>query len=66
VAVVGPAVVSATGTRWTLERAALEPLSSRGVSNVIVADEARITVHQGVVLVSNPGPVVAVGARTGS
>lgn len=66
VALVGPAVVSARGTRWTLERAALEPLASRGVSNVIVADEARVIVHQGVVLVLNPGPVVATGARTGS
>jgi thiamine pyrophosphokinase len=66
VALVGPAVVSARGTRWTLKRAALQPLASRGVSNVIVADEAHLIVHEGVVLVSNPGPVVAVGSRTGA
>lgn len=50
----GPAVVSFTGVRWPLDRAVLGPLSSLGVSNLVVADPARFTVHEGTVLLVQP------------
>lgn len=47
----GPATgVTTTGLRFPLEDARLEPGSSRGVSNVMVATRATVTVDDGVVL----------------
>jgi thiamine pyrophosphokinase len=48
----GPAVVSASGVRWPLDRAELLPTGSRGLSNVIgSAGVATLAVHAGTVLV---------------
>ena len=51
----GDATVSATGVRWTLNSALLVAGSTRGISNVAIAAEAVITVHDGAVLVSEGG-----------
>ncbi len=51
--------VSTTGLEYELRHEALEPGSSRGISNVFAEDEARITVERGVVLVLRPGTEAA-------
>ena len=51
IAVGTTARVSVTGARWPLDSAAVEPLSSLGVSNVVGADGAVVQVHEGIVLV---------------
>lgn len=53
VALISQAVVSCTGVTWPLDSHTLEPLSSYGVSNVITAESAVISVHDGVVLVTS-------------
>jgi thiamine pyrophosphokinase len=50
-AVLTEAVVSVAGVRWELDRARLAPLSSRGLSNVIVAPQALVSVDSGTVAV---------------
>lgn len=45
-------VVSESGMRWNLDRAGLEFLSDRGVSNVVESAAACVEVHEGLVLVS--------------
>ena len=51
----GPATgVRTTGLRWALEGETLEPGSSRGVSNVLVAPEATVTLETGVILAVRP------------
>ncbi|MDR3685933.1 MAG: thiamine diphosphokinase [Coriobacteriia bacterium] len=55
VALIGSAVVSATGVEWPLDRAMLSPLSGLGVSNVVTSDDGCVvTVHEGVLLVLAP------------
>ena len=52
----GPAVGIVTdGLRYPLSGETLEPGSSRGVSNVFVAPEARIALERGVLLAVRPG-----------
>lgn len=56
-AVGGPARgVTTAGLRWELHAETLLPGSSRGLSNERVADEARVQVEDGVLLVVEPGP----------
>jgi thiamine pyrophosphokinase len=51
----GPAVVSATGVRWPLDRRELSATTTLGISNVVAGgDPALIVVHTGVVLVVSP------------
>ena len=51
----GPATgVRTTGLRWALEGETLEPGSSRGVSNVLTAPEATVTLETGVILAVRP------------
>lgn len=50
IAALAPSVVSVTGVRWPLDRATLVPLSSLGLSNLIVESEARVAVESGVVV----------------
>jgi thiamine pyrophosphokinase len=53
----GPAVgVRTDGLAYPLRGETLEPGSSRGVSNVFVAPEARITLDRGVLLAIRPDP----------
>lgn len=50
-----PAVVSATGVRWPLDREMLTPSSTRGVSNVVTSEAGAIViVHEGVLLAIEP------------
>ncbi|HSK48754.1 MAG TPA: thiamine diphosphokinase [Coriobacteriia bacterium] len=53
-AVLGEAIVSLSGVRWPLDKFALAPASSLGLSNVISNDRAVIRVHQGAVLAMSP------------
>lgn len=50
----GPAVVTATGLAWELDRDELSPFEARGVSNEVVTTPARVRVNSGVVLVTRP------------
>lgn len=50
----GPAVVSATGVRWPLSDETLLPTAARGVSNVLVADHATVTLNAGILWVLAP------------
>ena len=53
----GPAVgVRTSGLEYPLAGETLAPGSSRGVSNVFVADAARVTLEKGVLLVVRPEP----------
>ena len=53
----GPAVgVRTSGLEYPLAGETLEPGSSRGVSNLFVADTARVTLEAGVLLVVRPEP----------
>lgn len=57
-AVHGPADgVVTDGLVYPLRGETLEPGSSRGISNVFAADEARIALERGVLLVVRPGPL---------
>jgi thiamine pyrophosphokinase len=47
----GDAVVSATGTRWTLDHDVLPFGTSRGISNEATEERVTISVHSGTVLV---------------
>lgn len=48
----GGALVSATGVHWPLDRALLEPTSTRGLSNVVAGSKrAVIVAHEGIALV---------------
>jgi thiamine pyrophosphokinase len=50
-----PAVVSAEGMRWDLDRVALDHTTSRGLSNRIASESgARISVSEGAILVFAP------------
>jgi thiamine pyrophosphokinase len=61
-AVHGPAVgVSSEGLRYALHGETLEPGSSRGLSNVFAADEARVSVERGVLLAIRPSGIVLAG-----
>jgi thiamine pyrophosphokinase len=52
----GPAEgVTTEGLRYELRGETLAPASSRGVSNVFAAEQARITVRRGVLLAIRPG-----------
>ena len=52
----GPAEgVTTEGLRYPLRDETLAPASSRGVSNVFAAEQARITVRRGVLLAIRPG-----------
>jgi thiamine pyrophosphokinase len=51
----GDATVSVAGVRWPLDAAVLVAGSTRGISNVVTAEESIITVHDGAVLVSEGG-----------
>ncbi len=51
IALAGSATVTCAGVRWPLVRAQLEPLGTHGISNVIVADPARVELHSGCVAV---------------
>lgn len=46
--------IHTTGLRWALEGETLEPGSTRGVSNVLVAPEATVTLETGVILAIRP------------
>ena len=48
---VGDAVVSEQGFRWSLDRERLAPLADRGVSNKVVSDDCAVTCHAGVLAV---------------
>ena len=62
-AVGGPARgVHASGLRWPLEGAVLEPGSSRGISNEFSHGTARLAVEDGVLLAIRPGRVRDEGA----
>ncbi len=50
----GGARVSISGTRWELADEQLAPLSSQGLSNVIVEEQARFNVREGSALVIVP------------
>jgi len=45
------ASVSVSGARWPLSHEHLEPLSRRGLSNVVTDESAHIAIHEGSVLV---------------
>lgn len=45
------ATVTVTGARWPLSHERLEPLSRRGLSNLVIGESAHIAVHEGLVLV---------------
>jgi len=45
------ATVSVSGTRWPLSHEHLEPLSRRGLSNLVIGEAAHIAIHEGSVLV---------------
>jgi thiamine pyrophosphokinase len=53
-AVHGAATVRTSGLRWPLQRERLEPGTSRGLSNVMVAEVAEVSVDDGVVAVVLP------------
>ena len=55
VAIGAPAILSTEGLQYPLENESLRPTSARGLSNVMSADRAEIAVHDGVVLVLQPG-----------
>jgi len=56
-AVGGPALgVQTEGLSWPLDGDTLDPGSSRGISNLLEGDEARVTITGGVLLVVQPGP----------
>lgn len=44
---VSGAIVSITGVRWPLVSERIDTLSSRGISNRVVEEEARVMVHEG-------------------
>ena len=47
----GPAVLTCRGSRWELDHAVLDPMSSRGLSNYVVDDRrVRADIHDGVCL----------------
>jgi thiamine pyrophosphokinase len=46
----GEATVSISGVEWELDHAILTPSHSRGVSNVVVASQLGLAVHEGVVI----------------
>lgn len=48
---VGDAVVSEHGLRWSLDHERLAPLADRGVSNKVVSDDCVVTCHAGVLAV---------------
>lgn len=62
IALAGDAVVSCDGVKWPLEHAVLSPLSSLGVSNVVLSS-ARFTVHAGSVLLVSEAVDYAEQAR---
>jgi thiamine pyrophosphokinase len=47
----GQAVVSIKGVEWELDHALLAPSFSRGVSNVVVAEQISLAVHEGTAMV---------------
>jgi thiamine pyrophosphokinase len=56
----GPAAgVTTTGLEYHLDGETLDPGSTRGVSNVFLGDEARITLEEGVLLAVRPGGAAA-------
>lgn len=57
---VEPAVVTVEGARWPLSSVRIEPLSSLTLSNRVSGGSARVTVHEGAVLLLCP---MASGAR---
>jgi len=62
-AVHGPATrVVTNGLVYPLHRETLEPGSSRGISNVFAAPEARIALERGVLLAVRPSGTVTVGS----
>ncbi len=52
----GAATVSISGVRWPLDRQHLAAGTTHGVSNVVVADDFRLDVHDGAVLCIAPHP----------
>lgn len=60
----GVALVSAHGVRWPLDHADIGPESTLGVSNVVLSSEARISLHQGVVLVLSVRDTLPPAAKT--
>lgn len=67
IAVMAAARVSCTGMRYPLDEDTLAPLSTRGLSNVIADEEARVVVHGGTVAVLSPRTdgIVATSAEGG-
>ncbi|MGH3026758.1 MAG: hypothetical protein ACRDLR_09955 [Gaiellaceae bacterium] len=62
-AVHGPATrVVTNGLVYPLRRETLEPGSSRGISNVFAAPEARISLERGVLLAVRPSGSVTAGS----
>jgi thiamine pyrophosphokinase len=60
----GPATgVTTTGLRWAMDAGVLDPGSSLGVSNVLVAEAAQVEVATGCVVVVRPGPEPAPSAH---
>ncbi|MBR3157988.1 MAG: thiamine diphosphokinase [Atopobiaceae bacterium] len=51
IALVGDAVVSERGFRWTLDHDRLPPLSDLGLSNKVVSDECAVECHRGTLAV---------------
>lgn len=51
VALLDRARVSVRGARWALAQEVLDPLATRGVSNVVSAEGAVVSVHRGIVAV---------------
>ncbi|MRR11548.1 thiamine diphosphokinase [bacterium] len=64
--IAGPcgATVSLAGFRWNLDHSTLEPLSGRGLGNVITANAATIRVHAGSVFVHSTHPTSGACADT--
>jgi thiamine pyrophosphokinase len=47
----GEAIVSIQGVEWELDHATLAPAFSRGISNVAIAPQVAVTVHEGTAIV---------------
>lgn len=55
IAVLGSAVVSIGGARYPLSQFEIEPLSTRGLSNVVSEESATISIHSGTAIVISQG-----------
>ncbi|MEI6571163.1 MAG: thiamine diphosphokinase [Actinomycetes bacterium] len=56
--------VTTSGLRWQLNSEQLEPGSSRGVSNEMIAAEAVIQIESGVLIAIQPAPIESIRSST--